>query len=102
MPSLLNDDECLVEVFFRMRSQNRFDLLMDGIYCGGENTQIYDAGTGALHKYQTSVVPVARNQYPALFPRMRSRSASEAREQPASEAVTTSWPKPLRNLAVAA
>lgn len=31
MPSLLNNDKCLVEVFFRMSLQNRFDLLMNGI-----------------------------------------------------------------------
>ena len=69
MPSLFNDDECLVNVFFGVRLQNCFDLLMDGIQCGRKNAQVYDAGTGSLNKYQASVIPVARNQYPALFPR---------------------------------
>jgi hypothetical protein len=31
MPSLLNNDECLIEIFFRMCLENRFNLVVDGI-----------------------------------------------------------------------
>ena len=31
MPALLDDNECLIEFFFSVNLQNRFDLLMNGV-----------------------------------------------------------------------